>query len=467
MIAPKNTNAERAVLAWCLFEQGAHDYCASRLSDLAFELPQHRVIWSAIATAAKKRRTTKLYAVVDALESAGQIEAAGGLAYVQGLFDSHASGKVAETYAKRLGAALRRREYVSALLAEAARSGHGGDDDDFVEQSIARLTAMAKSPTSDALLVPIKDCVVEAVEHIQGMAAGTIGRGVPSGIAKLDDMTGSFRGGQLIVIAARTSVGKTAFAATTSVAAARKGLPVALFSLEMSRADVAFRFLAAEGEIDLGRLRNAQMTDGEKARFNESYPRVSAMPVKVFGGNAMVSSDIDLGGIKTLARGFRAEHSGKSEGLIVVDYLQLIQATGADEKKRHEVVGSFSRGLKLLSMELDWPVIALSQLNREADKRDRPKLSDLRESGSIEQDADAVILLHRPNKDGTTTGQSGKKSDDFWNRSNKGDQSVPDPNFTEIIVAKNRNGALGIVEAHYRSECALFVDSKSSNEWGY
>lgn len=452
MIDPQQIHRERVVLGWCLDRSNGYDWCQNRIGPDAFELPAHRALFEAVARAARLHGKPNRFNVLGLLRS-GTGEAlttCGGAEYVENLADSFASPAVAETYGKVLVAQGRKRRFLSALHGELSRAADAPDPTVYVENALRRLQDASRGPETDALLVPLRECVSEAVERIQEISARGGSQGVTSGIPQLDHVAGRMHGGELVILAARTSVGKTAFACSTALAAARSSSPVAVFSLEMSRADVAFRFLAAHDGLDLKRMRAWQFTAEEQTRFHEAYPAVCALPISVFGGNRRTGSDIDMTGIRTLCRNFRADHEKSRDGLIVVDYLQLVSTTG-DERKRHEQVAEISRGLKQIAMELDWPVIALSQLNREADKRDRPKLSDLRESGAIEQDADRVLLLHRPGKDEPTSGGMFQPKSRFNQPT-----TTAAPNEVEIIIAKNRNGPLGVAKATFVEHCALF-----------
>lgn len=451
---------EKKAIGWCLADRGGYDFCGPRFAPEDFTNPAHQTLWTAIQRAHAKRKATNLSLVLSALDDMGMTDAAGGEGYVRDCYESHVGSDTAKVFTQKLLGLKRKDAYFAALVREAKRvSADESDPNELVEQSIARLAEIAKSENQDTALVSLDTCIIDATQRIADIRSGTITKGVPSGIDSLDRMTSHFQPGNLVIVAARTSVGKTAFAATTAIAAARKDIPVALFSLEMDRADVAYRFLAANGEVELQAMRDARLGEHGWAAYERAIAATRSLPVAVFAGSKSTAGDVDLGGLRTLARGFRAKHPNAKQGMVVVDYLQLITAK-ADDRKRHEAVAELSRGLKTLAMELEWPVVALSQLNREADKRGRPILADLRESGSIEQDADVVILLHRPHKDGGVTDAKPASKQSAYDRKFKPQEAEPgvgDPNDTEIIVAKNRNGAIGVVPAYYRADCALFV----------
>lgn len=459
MTIAKYVKHERATLSWCLADPSGWDFCGSRFAAQDFEVPQHRALWEAIERCQAKRKRSGLSDVLGMLDTLGWSDEVGGDAYVRELYDAFVGIATQKEFASKFLGIKRRNAYFHALVSEAKRVMGDGDPNELVETSIARLTEAAKSANQDSALVPIAECVAEAVQRTQDIHQGKISKGVPSGIARLDDMTSFFQGGDFIVIGARPSVGKTAFAGTTILAAASRDVPSAFFSLEMDRAAVGYRFLAAESGLDLKDLRDGRVHQGSSLAFQQASEAVSRLPVEVFAGSRSSASDVDIGSLRTLARGFRQKHASAKQGIVVIDYLQLISAMATDVRKRHELIGDFSRGLKRLALELGWPVVALAQLNRDSDNRERPRLSDLRESGSIEQDADVVILIHRPHKDGGTTTQKTTKASRFDDavRGGQGQVEAGDPNETELIVAKNRNGPIGIVPAYYQAHSALFV----------
>lgn len=456
----KNLLIEKDVLGWCLADDGAFSYCEKRIRAKAFDVPQHRAIWQAMTTLAASGKPTRYAETHAHLIETGALSEAGGQPYLWELFQSSFPSPQRAKFANKLGAISRAR-HVLSVVQSALPSLANEDPDIGVDRFVEQVNEAAKSDHVESELVPLSVCLDDAFSHYEALAEGTVSRGVPTGIRAVDDMTTCHRGGELVIVGARTSVGKTAFAGTAALAAAKQDVPVAIFSLEMIRRDVAFRFLAGESGLSLSAIRSGTVHEYDRRGLAAANERLRTLPISVFAGSKTSAADADLSGIQSLSRKFRERHKQAREGLIVVDYLQLIQATqGMSEQKRHDIVGQFSRGMKALAMELDWPVMALAQLNRDADKRERPKLSDLRESGSIEQDADCVILIHRPDKDSDTTGASPPADTRFlaFGGTGKRQQSPNggDPNHTEFIIAKNRNGAIGTVIGRYRPECALF-----------
>jgi replicative DNA helicase len=277
----------------------------------------------------------------------------------------------------------------------------------------------------DSLVVQLLDRVQEMADNPNDIT------GVPTGFYDLDRMTAGFQGGDLIVLAARPSMGKTAFAINIAEhVALNEGLPVAVFSMEMGAAQLAVRIVGSIGRINQGHLRTGKLTDDEWPRLTESIERLRHISLHIDETPGLTPSELRANA-RRLAR-----QCGKL-GLIVVDYLQLMSGSKSDGENRATELGEISRGLKMLAKELQCPVIALSQLNRSVEQRTdkRPMMSDLRESGAIEQDADIIMFIYR---------------DEYYNKDSK------EPGVAEIIIGKQRNGPTGTVKLAFLNQLTRF-----------
>ena len=433
---PHNIEAEESVLgAILLSERTLYSLVIEEgLRPGDFYRERHELIYAAMLALYERSEPVDALTTTDALRSAGTLERAGGADAVEALAGSVPNVANLRHYAQivRETALLRRLlgvtyEIQSSVLdrREPAR--------EVIEHAERAVLEVAHGETKQDFRT------IEAVLHYELdklhelSRAGTALTGTPSGFTDLDDITGGFQPGNLVVIAARPSMGKSSLVTNIAEnAAIHYGKPVALFSLEMSEAELAQRFIASQAGVKGDELRKGRVSEERWPKIVKASSRLAGAPLWIDD-----SSDIGLLEIRAKTRRLHAQHPD-GIGLVIVDYLQLLRSESRSEN-RAEVIGQMSRGLKLLAGELGVPVIALSQLNRGVEARTdkRPLLSDLRESGAVEQDADLVIFIYR---------------DDYYNPTNS-----ERPGEADLIIAKHRNGALGSVTLTFLPEYPRFM----------
>src|SRR5947199_2221565 len=373
--------------------------------------------------------------VVDRLKQAGKLEEIGGEATVDELTGAVPAAGHARRYAQivRENALLRRLLRASYEIQESVVS-HQAAPRELVEQAEKAMLEVARDDRQQDFRA-IEDVLHEELEKLHRLSIeGTSLTGTPSGFKDLDEITGGFQPGNLIIIAARPSMGKSALVTNIAEnAAIDHGRAVALFSLEMSETELAQRFVASQGRIFGDKLRKGKVPESEWPRILEASQRLAKAPLYVDD-----SSDIGILDIRAKARRLHAQAPG-GLGLIIIDYLQLMRPEAGTDN-RVEQVGAMSRGLKILARELGVPVIALSQLSRAVEQRHdkKPILSDLRESGNIEQDADLVMFIYR---------------DEYYTKDESEEQGL-----AELLIAKHRNGGLGDVTLTFRKEFPKFLN---------
>ncbi|BDG61843.1 replicative DNA helicase [Caldinitratiruptor microaerophilus] len=433
-VPPQNLEAEQSVLGAMLLERDAALQVAGILSPEDFYADRHRVIFQAMQALAARGEPVDLITVSEELRRAGQLEEAGGLTYLtylQGLVPTAAN---AEAYALIVEqkAMLRRLQQAARQIIEEAYDAE--DADAMLSQAESLILGVTQRRPARGY-EHIREALYAAFDHIEFLYSHKGGTtGVPSGYRELDRLTSGWQPSDLIIIAARPSMGKTAFVLNLARNAAMAGRTVALFSLEMSREQVAMRLLSMEAAVDAHRLRTGQLLDDDWHRLSAGLSRLAEANIFIDD-----TPNIPLADLRSRARRIQAEHG---LDMVIVDYLQLMTLSGAGGRRasenRVQEVAEISRSLKALARELRVPVIALSQLSRAVESRNdkRPLLSDLRESGSLEQDADVVIFLYR---------------DDYYN------QESEKPNLCEVIIAKQRNGPVDSVELYFMKEIGKFM----------
>jgi replicative DNA helicase len=430
---PHSVEAEQAVLGGLMLDSNAWDAVADIVSAADFYRRDHRLIFEAIAEIAEKSGPCDAVTVSELLERKGLAEETGGLAYLGTLARDTPSAANVRTYAEIVRERSIMRQLVDAggHIASAALESGGRSATDLVDEAERRVFEIAERGTrSRAGFRAIKDLLPAAVDRLDllhqspGQATG-----VTTGFTELDRMTAGLQPGDLIVIAGRPSMGKTTLAVNIAEnAAVGRGVPAAIFSMEMSSEQLTMRMIASLGRVNQGHLRTGQFSDEDWSRINGAISQLSAAPLYVDETPALTPTEV-----RARARRLKRE---KGVGLIVVDYLQLMQVHGSKENRATEI-SEISRGLKALAKELQVPVIALSQLNRGVEQRTekKPVMSDLRESGAIEQDADVIMMIYR--------------------------EEVYEPNTTrkgiaDIIIAKQRNGPVGEVHLTFLGEYTRF-----------
>jgi replicative DNA helicase len=370
------------------------------------------------------------------MQSQGKAEEVGGLAYLNSLAQYVPSSANIRRYAEivRERSILRKLVSVSDEIATSALNTNGRPVTNILDEAEQKIFSIGEEgsrmrqgfQSMDKLVVQLLDRVEEMSQNPNDIT------GVPTGFFDLDRMTSGMQAGDLIVLAARPSMGKTALAINIAEhVALQEDLPVAVFSMEMGASQLAIRIVGSIGRIDQGRLRTGKLIDDEWPRLSDAIERLKTVSLSIDETPGLTTSEL-----RASAR--RLARSCGKLGLVVVDYLQLMSGSGGgDGENRATELGEISRGLKMLAKELQCPVIALSQLNRGVEQRTdkRPMMSDLRESGAIEQDADVIMFIYR---------------DDYYNKDSK------EPGVAEIIIAKQRNGPTGTVKLTFLKPITKF-----------
>jgi replicative DNA helicase len=441
-VPPHDLDAERSVLSALLLDPRAfHDVSLELRAD-DFYHPAHQTVYRALLGIHEEGRPADLITLSEQLNARKQLDQVGGTVFLAEIADFAATAANVTHHAKivRDKAVKRRLAAVATEIVESAFEDAGSADEllDFAESKVFDVSKAQSRSTFQSLHAEMPGTFdyVEAIMNRGGELTG-----IPTGFRDLDQMTGGLQAGELVVIAARPSMGKTAFALNIARnAAVDHGKKVAVFSLEMTTRSLIIRLLSSEAAIDFSSLRKGflPMTD---------YRRLQTAADKLTNAEIWIddSGSLDILEIKAKSRRLHAEHG---LDLVVLDYLQLAHAEGRRDRKDLEVA-EISKGLKALAKELDMPVIALSQLNRGPEQRDpdkrRPMMGDLRESGAIEQDADVIAFIYR---------------DVVYNK------DTEDPRMAEIIIEKQRNGPTGTVKLDFEGKFARFQNRAARDEDG-
>lgn len=434
---PQNIEAEKSVLAACMLNQEAVEEVATKLKPENFYRPAHRLIFEAVLDLYVRHIPVDQISLAENLHGTGQLEAAGGKAYLVELADNTfalTNWRTHTDIVKRT-AILRDLVYASAEINALAYDapddlGVVVEEAEKILFNVTEKRVASEFEKMDSLLIDAFEEITKLAEHKDEIL------GVATGFKDIDDLFHGFRGGDLVILAARPGVGKTSFALNLAVNAAKLGTTVAFLSLEMSASQLVQRILCSEARVNLARLRSGKVEKSDWGAIADASNTLSKLDMYI--------DDTPALSILELRAKARRELRDKEKGLIVVDYLQLMQPpqTRRDGNRAVEV-GEISRGLKVLAKEMDMPVIALSQLSRQVEMRGkkRPMLSDLRESGSIEQDADIVMFIDR------SMDEVEAESDDR-----------PDMGMAELIVAKHRNGPTRDIPLTFSAEYTRFMD---------
>jgi replicative DNA helicase len=434
---PYAPEAEISVLGGMLIDGDAVAKALEIVDDTMFYREANRRVFRAMARLFQRGQVIDPVTLSEDLSKTEELEGVGGMSYIAELLDAVPTAANIEYHARivRERALLRRLiEASSQIIRESYEIGERTVEE-VLDEAEQRIFQVAQSHEREGF-VWIKKILYPTFEKIEQLQAAKGGiTGVPTGIHDLDEMTGGLQRGDLVIVAARPSMGKTAFVTGVGLhAAISHQLPVAMFSLEMSKQQVVQRMLCSEALVDLGRLLRGRLQDDDFGRLAQAAGHLNTAPVWIDD-----SGSVNVLEMRAKARRLKADQPDL--GLIIIDYIQLMSG-GGDAENRQQEVSAISRGLKALAKELEVPIIALSQLSRAPEQRSdhRPQLSDLRESGSIEQDADLVCFLYRPEyyhtaQDAQEKGLQGK---------------------AELIISKQRNGPTGTVELFFRKECARF-----------
>ncbi len=436
-VPPHSIEAESSVLGGLLLDNGAWDRVADLVNDSDFYRYEHRLAYSAIAALVNASKPADVVTVFEHLQNLGKADEAGGLAYLNSLAQYVPSAANIRRYAEivRERAILRKLVAASDEIATNAFSPQGKPVAKILDEAEQKIFKIGEEgsrmkegfQSMDTLVVDLLDRVQEMADNPMDVT------GVPTGFIDLDRMTSGLQAGDLVVLAARPSMGKTAFAINIAEhVALNEGLPVAVFSMEMGASQLAVRIVGSIGRINQGHLRTGKLTDDEWPRLTEAIEKLRTVSLHIDETPGLTPSELRANA-RRLAR-----QCGKL-GLIVVDYLQLMSGSSSDGgDNRATELGEISRGLKMLAKELQCPVIALSQLNRSVEQRTdkRPMMSDLRESGAIEQDADIIMFIYR---------------DEYYTK-----DACKEPGIAEIIIGKQRNGPTGTVKLTFLNMLTRF-----------
>lgn len=430
---PCNVDAERAVIGALLLNDHRIGEVLEILVPDDFYSPAHRFIYQAMVELTQRQQRIDLITLQDELEKLRCLAAIGGVAYLIALQEDIPAVGLLEQHARLVREKSLLRELINSsttIIANCYAQNDKGIEAviDDAEKTIFALSARRSSNNFVQLNIWLKR-TFQALSEIKAHAKGITG--VPSGYKKLDELTSGFQKSDLIVLAARPSMGKTALALSLAHYAARLGHSVGFFSLEMSAEQLTLRLLSGDSGVAHHNIRNATINSDEWVELTNAAAQMAER--KFFIDDTALQSIMD---VRTKARRLKQEHDLQ---FLVIDYLQLIHSYRRYEN-RHQEVSEISRSLKALAKELNIPILALSQLSRAVDSRvdKRPLLSDLRESGAIEQDADLIMFLYR---------------DSVYN------PHTDNPGMAELIIGKQRNGPTGTVYLNYLRECTLFEDS--------
>ena len=438
-LQPQAPELEEAVLGALMIERDAYSLVSEILRPESFYDQRHQLIYKAISTLAIQQQPVDILTVTEQLKKPGELDDVGGPFYITQLSGKGASSAHIEYHARIIAQKFLARELITFTSNIQTKAFDATQDvDDLMQEAEGKLFEISQQNMKKDY-TQINPVIKEAYDMLQKAAARTDGlSGLPSGFHQLDKMTSGWQNSDLVIIAARPAMGKTAFVLSMAKnIAGNQKTPVALFSLEMSNVQLVNRLIVNVCEIPGEKIRSGQLAPYEWGQLDYKIKDLYDAPLYVDD-----TPSLSVFELRTKARRLVREHDVK---LIIIDYLQLMNASGMSFGSRQEEVSTISRSLKGLAFELNFPFIALSQLNRGVESREgidgkRPQLSDLRESGAIEQDADMVCFVHRPEYYKI---YQDEKGNDLHG-------------MAEIIIAKHRNGAVGDVLLRFKSEFARF-----------
>ncbi len=433
-LPPHSLEAEQSVLGGLMLDSTAWDKVADKLTGRDFYRNDHRMIFDAIAELAEKGRPCDAVTLSEHLEKNARLADAGGMAYLAGLAKDTPGSANIRAYAEivRERAMLRDLIRVGNEIAGSAYSTDGRDATDLVDEAERRVFEIAERDKRNTQgFIALKQVLPDTIDRLDMLFnSDSEITGISSGFSQFDKLTAGLQRGDLIIIAGRPSMGKTSFALNVAEHASIKArVPTAIFSMEMSAEQLTFRMISSLGSINQSKLRTGKFADEDWARINSAVALMSDAPVFIDETPALNPTEI-----RARARRLKREHG---LGLIVVDYLQLMQGSGRVSENRATEISEISRSLKALAKELNVPVVALSQLNRAVESRPnkKPVMSDLRESGAIEQDADVIAFIYR---------------EEVY------EPETPRKGMADIIIAKQRNGPIGDVPLTFLGEYTRF-----------
>jgi len=433
-VPPHSIQAEQSVLGGLMLDNGAWDQIADKIVDGDFYRKEHRLIFRAIETLADRTQPFDVITLSEELERHGELEEAGTIAYLGSLAKDTPSAANIRSYAGivREYSVMRQLIRVGTEIADSGFVPEGRESNELLDDAERKVFEIAEQGAKgQGGFESIKSLLTKAVDKIETLFENDEPiTGLSTGFTDLDEMTSGLQAADLIIVAGRPSMGKTTFAMNVvENIAVNSGMPVAVFSMEMPGESLAMRMMSSLGRINQTRVRNGKLEDDEWPRLTSAVSILTE--AKLFIDDTPAMSPLE---VRARARRLRREHGDL--GLIMIDYLQLMQVPGLSENRTNEI-STISRSLKALAKELNVPVIALSQLNRSLEQRTnkRPIMSDLRESGAIEQDADIVMFIYR---------------DEVYN------EDTPDKGVAEIIIGKQRNGPIGTTRLTFLGEFTKF-----------
>lgn len=433
---PHSIEAEQSVLGALLLDNRSWDWVAPILSEVDFYRTEHAYIFATIGRLVNENKPADVLTVHEELKASGLSENF-GITYLNQLANNTPSSANIVGYAQIISdrSILRRLIQTADNIANSAFIPDGKSVRTLLDEAESRILAIGQDGGRQSEFFEIEHLMKQTIDRIQELAergGGNDITGVATGFIDLDSKTSGLQKGDLVIVAGRPSMGKTSFAMNIAEnVALKEELPVLIFSMEMAAGQLATRMLGSVGKVNQQRLRTGKLTDEEWPRVSQAIGRLSKAPM-------LIDETGSLSSLELRARARRMARKYGNVGLIVIDYLQLMSGkTGGSNENRATEISEISRSLKSLAKEMQCPVIALSQLNRSVDSRDskRPVMSDLRESGAIEQDADVIIFIYR---------------DEVYNK------DTDEPGVAEIIIGKQRNGPIGTVKLSWQGEYTKF-----------
>ena len=435
-LPPHSIEAEQSLIGGLLLDNDAWDRVADIVAEGDFYRDDHRRIFRHIGKLVSTGRAADVVTVFESIEHSNEADQTGGLAYLAEIANATPSAANVRRYAEivRERAVLRRLVTVGDEIAGSALNAAGRDVRTLLDDAERKIFEIAEAGarTSEGFVAiqPLVGQVVQQIEALLERDSDSDITGIPTGFADLDKLTSGLQPGDMIVVAGRPSMGKTAFAMNIAEhVGVNVGLPVGIFSLEMSGPQLAMRFLSSVGRIDQTRLRNGRLTDDDWERLTMALGKLHEAPIHIDETGAITPTELR-------ARARRLYRKTGKLGLIVIDYLQLMSSSRENENRATEL-SEISRSVKSLAKELQVPIIALSQLSRKVEERNdkRPLMSDLRESGAIEQDADIIVMMYR---------------EEYYK------PDTQDKGTAEAIIGKHRNGPTGTVPLTFLGEYTRF-----------
>jgi replicative DNA helicase len=434
-VPPHSMEAEQSVVGGLMLENTAWDRIADLISDSDFYRADHRLIYRHISRLIEHNKPADVVTVAESLDSTKELASVGGIAYLNALASNTPSAANIRRYAEivRERSILRRLAEVGTEIADSAYNTLGKEAHTVLDEAESKVFEIAEQGARGRQgfqeMPPLLTKVVERIDMLYNRQGDDI-TGVPTGFVDLDRMTSGLQPGDLVIVAGRPAMGKTSLALNMAEhAALHAGLPVGVFSMEMAATQLVLRLIGSVGKLDQHKLRTGRLHDDDWQRLTHAVGKLNEAPVHI-------DETAALNPLELRARARRLHRQYKKLGMVVIDYIQLMSAASSGENRATEI-SEISRSMKALAKELDCPVVALSQLNRGLEQRPnkRPVMSDLRESGAIEQDADLILFIYR---------------DEVYN------PETPDKGVAEIIIGKQRNGPIGTVKLAFLGEYTRF-----------